>query len=88
MITARQTALETLHLYKDNFSKQQYKTLKGQIYAGDIPANHISSAPAITNMIFRPLNRMARAVWIQGTRIRATTAGRIPLNIFDIHTLS
>ena len=37
MITARQTALETLHLYKGNFSIQQYKTLKGQIYAGDIP---------------------------------------------------
>ena len=37
MITARQTALETLHLYKGNFTKQQYKTLKGQIYAGDIP---------------------------------------------------
>ena len=37
MITARQTALETLRLYKGNFSKQQYKTLKGQIYAGDIP---------------------------------------------------
>ena len=37
MITERQTALETLHLYKGNFSKQQYKTLKGQIYAGDIP---------------------------------------------------
>lgn len=37
MITARQTALKTLHLYKGNFSIQQYKTLKGQIYAGDIP---------------------------------------------------
>lgn len=32
----REAALKTLYSYKGTFTKQQYKTLKGQIYAGDI----------------------------------------------------
>lgn len=33
----REAALKSLYSNKRNLTRQQYKTLKGQIFAGDIP---------------------------------------------------
>ena len=58
------------------------------IYMGDTPHFQISSAPNKGNI---SSNRFKWSEWAadrQGTTIRATTAGRIPLKIFITQTLS
>lgn len=58
------------------------------IQIGETPNCQINKAATIGMIIVLRVSFTERAVVRQGTAIRATTAGRNPLNIFSTHILS